>query len=872
MTISLSGVNIVCNNEAALTLALIRSALPAEMTVSGGKHYVTARNIVLQGTTSLLGPVDGESLTLTGGTLQFIEVDTTATWQVGRIDGNGDTYGGGLVQILLGLNSQLSNNTGMFLNRGAGACGTIKWYASKFVCTPGAAQQYIFMRAYNGSGQVAQIQDCQWDGMSGRFQGTTSFLKNIDITNDLPGSTNVPMSFTVLLPFGTIDTVSSRKSSTAFYSRVPGGSTTEIANLKARNMTDGIVNAQARDNTGDAITVLLDPDLGGAAMSCVWSTAAGATTMVYVDEAYSYLPTAKDSAGSGVTGVLLRITDASSAQVAAQTSGAGGVFTVEKLKRKRLSATTNTTGSATTTATLTPHAARYRKYGYLENNFVVNATAKSIVDIGMQVNPATVLSQAAAAALTGIAVNFGTSTITVSANRTVSQVYDYLQDQLAQTGNMQYNDPSSLVAGVLTLTGWTIVVTGAVVLTGSVVASTVTLSSGGDVSGYYVTGGTRWVPISFPNLISGTRIQIYNVTDAASVVNTTLSGAGYFTHLAWTTDKTYRYRATYASGATAKLGLTGTALFSNVGFTVLDAQVDDTVYNSNAITGSGVTEFAADYPNVEVDVNDPDGVTTAQRLYAWFIYNTTTSSGIANMFGGMTAEDVINYRINTAILNLKIQNVGSLAVILSGARLYRDDGTSIFVAGTNPIQSEPGKAYLAAAGADPFLIEQSPGLTRAASLADIYTKSGQIKTTTDATKTVVDATKVVVDGTSTLLTTTKGVVDSTKTVVDATKVLVDAAAIVNADTNADVNAVGSLLAATKAVVDGIAADDVFASLLENGLSVADALRIMLSAMAGKVSGAPLGPIVFRDTADTKDRIVATVDPTGNRTAVTLVGA
>lgn len=57
--------------------------------------------------------------------------------------------------------------------------------------------------------------------------------------------------------------------------------------------------------------------------------------------------------------------------------------------------------------------------------------------------------------------------------------------------------------------------------------------------------------------------------------------------------------------------------------------------------------------------------------------------------------------------------------------------------------------------------------------------------------------------------------------------------------------------------------------IENGMDHQDVMRIMLAAMAGKVSGADTNTISFRDNADTKDRIVATTDGNGNRTAVTL---
>lgn len=56
--------------------------------------------------------------------------------------------------------------------------------------------------------------------------------------------------------------------------------------------------------------------------------------------------------------------------------------------------------------------------------------------------------------------------------------------------------------------------------------------------------------------------------------------------------------------------------------------------------------------------------------------------------------------------------------------------------------------------------------------------------------------------------------------------------------------------------------------VETGFTPRQALRIILAALAGKVSGAATASVVIRDTADSKNRISATVDVNGNRTAVT----
>lgn len=66
--------------------------------------------------------------------------------------------------------------------------------------------------------------------------------------------------------------------------------------------------------------------------------------------------------------------------------------------------------------------------------------------------------------------------------------------------------------------------------------------------------------------------------------------------------------------------------------------------------------------------------------------------------------------------------------------------------------------------------------------------------------------------------------------------------------------------------------DIFNTVLEGSLSFAAMVRIILSSAALKLSGADTDTIRTRDVADTKDRIVATVDEHGNRTAVALDGS
>ena len=73
--------------------------------------------------------------------------------------------------------------------------------------------------------------------------------------------------------------------------------------------------------------------------------------------------------------------------------------------------------------------------------------------------------------------------------------------------------------------------------------------------------------------------------------------------------------------------------------------------------------------------------------------------------------------------------------------------------------------------------------------------------------------------------------------------------------------------ATDQIGDAVA-DEVF----EGSLTMRHILRIVLSALAGKSNGGGTGTINFRNNADSGNRITATVDANGNRTAISVSGS
>lgn len=66
---------------------------------------------------------------------------------------------------------------------------------------------------------------------------------------------------------------------------------------------------------------------------------------------------------------------------------------------------------------------------------------------------------------------------------------------------------------------------------------------------------------------------------------------------------------------------------------------------------------------------------------------------------------------------------------------------------------------------------------------------------------------------------------------------------------------------------GVAA--IWAYVVEGATSATQVLRGALAVLTGKSTGGGTGIVKFRDSADAKDRITATVDENGNRTSITL---
>ena len=238
-------------------------------------------------------------------------------------------------------------------------------------------------------------------------------------------------------------------------------------------------------------------------------------------------------------------------------------------------------------------------------------------------------------------------------------------------------------------------------------SGTTTLSNGAEVIGTF--GATTVLPWTVKNVEGTTRLQLYNLTKDSLVVTQKLTGtAGTYVDASGTYTQTeiaegdvVRLRCTCAVGAMAMLPTEITGVATSTGITFQVDQQADEVYNANGINGSTVEKtdsnssgtLVADYDSpMGVDVSDADGTASVKEIYAFFVYSTTTEDGVHLWFGGMRAIDNANYEIVTARSDIKIQNIGTNAVIVSDGRLFRDDSTSVLYAenGDKPISMDSG--------------------------------------------------------------------------------------------------------------------------------------------------------------------------------------
>jgi hypothetical protein len=228
---------------------------------------------------------------------------------------------------------------------------------------------------------------------------------------------------------------------------------------------------------------------------------------------------------------------------------------------------------------------------------------------------------------------------------------------------------------------------------------TITLSNNAEVIGSY--GQNTVLPWEVTNVEATATLQLFNITKNLEVENLVVAGtagnkvtsSGTYTGQEVSVGDNIRLRITCQAGTSAFLPYEAFGIATSVGISFEANQVTDTIYNDNGINADNLTTLSADYPNVEIDIDDGDGIADAREFYAFYVKQATTATGIEQWFGAIDAIDHMNYRVNTAVADIKLQNTGSTPLVISGARIFRDNGTSILHAnvGDQPMTQDNGE-------------------------------------------------------------------------------------------------------------------------------------------------------------------------------------
>jgi len=190
---------------------------------------------------------------------------------------------------------------------------------------------------------------------------------------------------------------------------------------------------------------------------------------------------------------------------------------------------------------------------------------------------------------------------------------------------------------------------------------------------------TAYIAVS--NIVDGSRIQLYDITADAELANEIVSGTSFnFGYTYWGSDHDIRVRLTMVSGASTAYKWyesQGTATIN--GMSLRASQEANTIYTTNNVDGSTVTECSVSGTTIRIYVDDPDNTTTAQRIYNWYQYMLFTEDGIRDQDGAyVIGNDSTHYTLDNS---MKIINQDTLNPLnITGANIVPQSGpaTNIF--------------------------------------------------------------------------------------------------------------------------------------------------------------------------------------------------
>ncbi len=229
-----------------------------------------------------------------------------------------------------------------------------------------------------------------------------------------------------------------------------------------------------------------------------------------------------------------------------------------------------------------------------------------------------------------------------------------------------------------------------------------------------------YATIALSGMIAGSRVQIYDTTNAAEIYNAVVAGTTLNYSAPFAGNYAARIRIMHMDGTDAYKFLEFTDNVTINGLTRTVSQEVDTVYAANGIDGSTITTVTIDDANLLVEVDT--GTISWAAIYAYETYWLYTEDGIRDENRFIEAVDPANYKI----FDFKIKNVSSptAPLIITGG--YGVDGVT--GAALDIIDNTGGTIFCAPEHVVAYATSGGGG--GGASAADIWSYSSRTLTTT----------------------------------------------------------------------------------------------------------------------------------------------
>ena len=593
----------IYNEPSTVTLDDIVANAPAAAFKTADRTYYLNRNLAI-GWGGMTVEFKAASVTIdTKNQTNALQLDPTASLQIGDIDVNGYTFDG--VSLTL-----LNCSTNVFSDDGD--AGDFRAYGSRLVCKPDSSNStFVFWRLYRDATQVVDLIDCAVDGFSGtgRMQGLT--LRNTSFSNCTFGTAG---PLTVKSPTVGIDGVRVTKSSQFFY-----WAGTQSGDITVRNLfeRDNDSSKFAIAGRNGSVATFIDPDFENEVLSFNTGVGLPTDTLMNIYEYYSFNATVLlDSDASAISGARLGFYRQDGYEEFNEASDGSGVYPEALLLKQFYK-------SATPTLT-TPHVARLRKLGMIYIEQPVTANSPTISGFRLKPNPKVINASAYA----GVTFNFATKAITLSADRTHQEVFDAYQYALQLSANMQYAEEIEVIGTNLNLVDWDMTLnnctyTGDAVTTGLITLNNATFNgTRTDANG--TVGEIILLGISFSNLIAGSQVKIYEAGTTTIIDSVESSTTSFGWNEVYTSNRSVDYTIInegYLPVRASQVGL-GASISS-----VQAQQSSDRAYNASSGLTFGTT-LVIDAVAKTIAVST---ATTVQNLYAACIESWRDESALENV-------------------------------------------------------------------------------------------------------------------------------------------------------------------------------------------------------------------------------------------------